>query len=351
VETLDKLLDEYWRAAQNPSNEKNCVASEHVFNQRVETRAFTRREVLRWGLLGSAVALLPGTGLLGCGENDAFLGNVNPVPSESFLTADELSVVTAVTARIVPTDEMPGAIEAGAANYINRLLSVLPDEHSAGEVFGGGPFSGRNPFPDSATGSPSTQFPPDNFTQFIPLTRLQLMSWRVQLLGTAAVPGSDFNVPVLGPVIGLRDQYRAGLASIQSKSQELFQADFAALTPDQQDAVLGKISQDFVDLLTGHTLEGMFCAPEYGGNTNGVGWGLIGYDGDSQPLGYSIFDESTGSYNERPGGMQPTSTANPHEDCSGVDAATQKFLRVLVSVANPGTPSFAPGSGSMPQCP
>lgn len=312
-------------------------------------RGLTRREVLRWGLLGSAAAILPGTGLLGCGESDEFFTVVNPPPS-SFLTAAELSVVTAVTGRIVPTDNLPGAIEAGSANYINRLLSVLPDEQSPGEVFGGGPFSDRNAFPDPLTGTPSTQFPADNFAQFIPLTRLQLMSWRVQLLGTAAVPGSDFNVEVLGPVIGLRDQYRAGIAAIESKSQEMFQGDFVALTPEQQDTVLGKIEQNFLDLITGHTLEGMFCAPEYGGNTNGVGWDLIGYDGDSQPLGYSIFDETTGSYNERPDGKQPTSTANPDEDCSGVNAATQKFLKVLVSVANPDIPPFAP-PGSMPQCP
>ncbi len=318
-------------------------------------RTFTRREVLRWGLVGGAAAVLPGAGLLGCGESDPFLGLIQPtqptpVPFESFLTADELSVVTAVTGRIVPTDvDTPGAIETGAANYINRLLSILPDENSPGEVFGGGPFSDRNPFPDPTTGKPSTDYPPDNFTQFVPLNRLQLLSWRVQLLGTAAVPGSDFNVPVLGPVIGLRDQYRAGIAGIQSKSQQMFQADFVALTPQQQDMVLAKIDQGLLDLITGHTLEGMFSAPEYGGNKNRIGWDLIGYDGDSQPLGYSVFDETTMSYKERHD--KPNSTANPDEDCSGVDTATQKFLRVLVSIANPGTPSFAPGSGSMPQCP
>ena len=96
--------------------------------------------------------------------------------------------------------------------------------------------------------------------------------------------------------------------------------------------------QDFVDLVTGHTIEGMFCAPEYGGNTNRIGWELIGYDGDSQPLGYSIFDETTMTYNERPD--KPNSTANPDEDFSGVDAITQQFLTLLVKVAAPGGPHF-----------
>lgn len=300
----------------------------------------TRRQVLRWGLAGSAAVVLPGSGLLGCGDNDAFVGSVTP--TASFLTPEELAVVTAVTGRIIPTDDLPGAVEAGAANYINRLLSIVPDASApAGNVYGGGPFSGRNPFPDPKTGMPSTTFPADNFTQFIPLTRLQLMSWRVRLLGSAAVPGADFNDAVLAPVIGIRDQYRAGIAAIQSKSTQMFGADFVALTPDQQDAVLKATElSKFRDLITAHTLEGMFCAPEYGGNTNRVGWDLIEYDGDSQPLGYSIFDETTMSYNERPD--KPNSTANPDEDFSGVDATTQRFLHDLILVFSrmAGTPHF-----------
>lgn len=297
----------------------------------------TRRQVLRWGLVGGAAIVLPGSGLLGCSESEEFFGTPTPTPPASFLTAEEQRVVTAVTARIIPTDDLPGAVEAGAATYINRLLSIVPDDSSpAGNVYGGGPFSGRNPFPDPKTGMPSTTFPRDNFTQFIPLTRLQLMSWRVQLLGSAAVQGAGFNDAVLGPVIGIRDQYRAGIAEIQAKSTLMFGTDFVTLTPSQQDAVLAAIDKKFRDLITAHTLEGMFCAPEYGGNKDQTGWKLIKYDGDSQPLGYSIFDESTMSYNERPD--KPNSTANPDEDFSGVDATTQRFLKVLVRLV--GTPHF-----------
>ena len=287
------------------------------------------------GLVGGAVAVFPGTGLFGCGEDEGSFGSSTP---PSFLTAQEKQVVHAVTARIVTTDDFPGAVEAGAAEYIDRMLALVPSEQDpAGNVFAGGPFSGRTAFPDPTTGTPSQRIPADNFKHFIPLTRLQLMSWRVKLLGTAAVPGSDFNTAVLGPVIGLRDQYRSGIAGIQSKSQQTFQTDFVALTPQQQDMVLTKIDPSFRDLITGHTLEGMFCAPEYGGNANLVGWKLIGYDGDSQPLGYSIFDEKTMTYNERPD-KKPNSTANPDEDFSGVDANTLAFLKVIVQLV--GGPHF-----------
>jgi hypothetical protein len=300
----------------------------------------TRRQALKWGLAGGAGLVLP-RALLGCGETverapqPTNTPTATPIPS--FLSEGELGNLTAMTGRIIPTDDTPGAVEAGAATYINRLLSIVPsDSDPAGNVFAAGPFSNRNPFPDAKTGAPSTHYPPDDFTHFIPLTRLQLMSWRVQLLGSAAVPGSDFNAGLLPPVIGIRDRYRSGLESLAAASQRLFAADFSALSAAQQDAVIKAIDQDFVDLVTGHTIEGTLCAPEYGGNKDLVGWRLIGYDGDSQPLGYSIFDETTQSYNERPD--KPTSTANPDEDFSGVDAITQAFLKNLVRVG--GGPHF-----------
>ena len=347
----------------------------------------TRRDVLRWGLAGGAAALLPRRLL-----RQRALAATNSV-SPSFFSAEEKRVLTAITGRIIPTDDKPGAIEVGAADYIDALFSFQPagdancdgaltaadlpaailmtpaapvcaqagaDIDGSGHVdaadapaiasaifepaaqlqfanvFGGGPFSNRNPFPDPTTGTPSNRFPENDFVNFLPLTRLQLMSWRVQMFGSAAVPGADFNTAILGPVIGVRDQYRSGLADVEAKSQAMFSAGFADLTAAQQDQILALVDSSFLDLVTGHTLEGMFCAPEYGGNKDLIGWNLIGYDGDSQPLGYSIFNETTMSYTER--ADKPNSTANPDEDFSGVDATTQQFLKLLVRVV--GGPHF-----------
>jgi len=118
----------------------------------------------------------------------------------------------------------------------------------------------------------------------------------------------------------------------------MFTSPFVALTAAQQDAVLAASDANFLLLVTNHTLEGLFCVPEYGGNQDLVGWTLIGYDGDSQPLGYSIFNETTTTYDERPD--KPNSTPNPDEDFSGMDQATQDFLKVLVRVV--GGPHFPP---------
>ena len=87
------------------------------------------------------------------------------------------------------------------------------------------------------------------------------------------------------------------------------------------------LTQAFITLLRYHTLEGMFCVPEYGGNRSRLGWNLIGFDGDSQPLGYTIYDETTGGYYERQD--KPNSGPNPGETCAGFSKKMNNFLTTI----------------------
>jgi hypothetical protein len=66
-----------------------------------------------------------------------------------------------------------------------------------------------------------------------------------------------------------------------------------------------------MDLVVQHTMEACFAPPEYGGNRRGGGWQLAGLEGDSQPLGFSIFSRADGTYHERPD--HPMSTPNPDD--------------------------------------
>ncbi len=43
----------------------------------------------------------------------------------------------------------------------------------------------------------------------------------------------------------------------------------------------------FMSLLFEHTIEGLYAAPEYGGNRGLAGWKEIGFPGDIQPRGYT----------------------------------------------------------------
>lgn len=276
----------------------------------------SRRTFLKITSAGAVVLIVPWT-MEGCSDGDG---------RPRFFTDAERATLDAATARILPTDEDPGAREAHAVDYIEALLTAF--EHDPPLIFAGGPFSGRQPLPDSATGEPSDDFPKNAFRRFLPLPRVKELAWRVRIYGSANVPGGDFNDAVLGPTKGYRDLYREGLRALDAKSRELFGGDFVAITPEQQDEALTQTDFEFIGPLIEHTLEGCFAVPEYGGNAEVANWRWVRFDGDSQPLGFSVFDESTSSYHELPDA--PVSQPNPDEDFRGLQG---DILDLIESIA------------------
>ena len=176
-----------------------------------------------------------------------------------FFTDEEYAVLVAACARLIPTDADPGATEAGVADYIDAFLGAFSFDPP--RIWAGGPYSGR--FGGEA-----------QFGTFLPLTALDELAWRTRIEGSQGMPEREFN----GPVVGLQERYRAGLARLGT--------DFAALAPTAQDERL-RADRDFRRLLYEHACEGMYGAPEYGGNRGGVGWAYIGFEGDVQPRGYT----------------------------------------------------------------
>ena len=140
-------------------------------------------------------------------------------PLEGFvtLTASEADTLEAVVARLIPTDgDGPGATEARAACYIDRALG--------------------------------------------------------------------------GALASSRETYAACLAATDAYARASKGAAFATLAPADQDRILGEMeegiatgfepsSRGFFNLVRGHTIQGTFCDPYYGGNADFVGWDLIGYPG------------------------------------------------------------------------
>ena len=77
---------------------------------------------------------------------------------------------------------------------------------------------------------------------------------------------------------------RTGLALLDSLADGMWGRGFAACTPDERDAVLGRLAevplasaQRFFNTLVLLTLNGFLCAPRYGGNRDRAGWRAIGY--------------------------------------------------------------------------
>ena len=136
----------------------------------------------------------------------------------SFLSPLEAADVDAVTAQIVPTDDTPGAREAGVVQFIDRALGTF--------------------------------------------------------LAHLAV------------------DYRAQLVEFQSSFRVRYPdaSSFASLDSDAQIAYLKTVDRTpFFEATRLLTLLGMFTSPEYGGNRDGLGWKLIGFEVEHMfqpPFGY-----------------------------------------------------------------
>ena len=177
----------------------------------------------------------------------------------AFFSDDEYRIVEAACARLIPTDDDPGALEAGVVDYIDGYLGAFTFDPP--RIWAGGPFSGRH---GGAAG----------FDQFLPVSPLDELAWRTRIEGSLGRPEREWN----GPVVGLQERYREGLVALG--------ADFADLGPDEQTERL-KANPRFTALMYDHACEGMYGAPEYGGNRDLVGWRYIDFEGDVQPRGYT----------------------------------------------------------------
>jgi hypothetical protein len=144
-------------------------------------------------------------------------------------------------------------------DYIDGLLGAF--SFAPPKIWARGPTSGRFGGEES-------------FSRFHTLSALDELAWRIRIEGSLGRPEREFN----GPVVGLHEIYRQGLGELGG--------DFCELDPDGQDDRL-RAHPDFTDVLYGHACEGMYGAPEYGGNRDGVGWQAIGFDGDVQPRGWT----------------------------------------------------------------
>jgi hypothetical protein len=179
-----------------------------------------------------------------------------------FFDEHQAAVVTEATARLIPgpTDDPaeaghPGAREAGVAQYIDLFLSAFDDDPP--RIYRTGPWSGRHGGVDE-------------MDDFIPLTSWQAQAWRKRIKD-------------------LQGQYRRGIAALDRAAG----GDFTAVDAAARDRILvGMGGAGFRRTLFVHAIEGMYAAPEYGGNRDLVGWDDIAYAGDIAPMGYSAADVS-----------------------------------------------------------
>jgi hypothetical protein len=175
-----------------------------------------------------------------------------------FFTAHEAAVIKAAAARLVPgpdddpTEKLynsPGATEAGVVYYIDDMLAAF--SFKVPKIFAGGPWSNRHGGHE------------DYMKHFVPLAPRQRVAWKKR-------------------IAQLQVSYRKAVKQLDAAAGGDF-AKASASTQDQALTNLGAVR----DLIFGHTIEGMYSVPEYGGNRNGAGWKGVYWPGDSQPRGYT----------------------------------------------------------------
>jgi gluconate 2-dehydrogenase gamma chain len=154
-------------------------------------------------------------------------------PKFEFFTAEEAAEVEAITARIIPTDNTPGAREAGVVYFIDRGLTTF----------------GADDQKTYREGLPDLQ------------SRVNEM------------------FPSVSKFSGLpAEQQDEVLHSFDEKadaSRRAFRARPGA--------------QNFFETLRQHTIAGFLIDPDYGGNHDGVGWKVIGREREHMfqaPFGY-----------------------------------------------------------------
>ena len=200
-------------------------------------------------------------------------------PDEEPRTFDphERETIAAAMARIIPTDDTPGAREAGTIDFLERYLS----------------------------GTRFIYAKPDG-TGFETLSGRRQEAWAKR-------------------VATVRAKYSDGVRELDSRSRHRFGRDFVALAPDEQDTVLRavearetwpdsalspayaiggpasagpalqqtstEVDLDFLPLLVVHTRQGFYADPIYGGNRDRIGWEVIGFPGPA-----SLADVHSGRY-------------------------------------------------------
>ncbi len=196
-----------------------------------------------------------------------------------FFDEHQWVTIEAAMSRIIPTDDQPGAKEAGTIEFLDRYLSGIDFVYAKPDGSGFEQLEGK---------------------------RAEAWQQRIDILGK---------------------KYVEGIEELDRRSRAQFDADFARLTAEQQDQILAKMERpaqqtdleeaqatmafapvepamqqtsveidlDFFPLLALHTRQGFYADPIYGGNKGHVGWKLIGFEGPT-----SLAETHAGRYTTLP---------------------------------------------------
>jgi len=154
-------------------------------------------------------------------------------PKFQFFTPERAAEIDAITARIIPTDELPGAREAGVVYFIDRSLATFAADDQK------------------------------SYQEGLP---------ELQARVTEMFPGAT----------------RFSGLTAEQQDEVLHSFDEGG-KPARRPFRARPGAQDFFETLRQHTIAGFLIDPDYGGNDSGAGWKVIGREREHMfqaPFGY-----------------------------------------------------------------
>jgi gluconate 2-dehydrogenase gamma chain len=168
-------------------------------------------------------------------------------PKLEFFTPEQATEIDAITARIIPTDETPGAHEAGVVYFIDRALTTFAIDDQK---------TYRDGLPE--------------------------MEARTREIFPA---GEKFS------------------AATPEQQDEILHSFDEKQPADRRPYRPRAAAQSFFEVLRGHTVVAFLLDPDSGGDPKGIGWKLIGRDREH------MFQPPFGYYDQDYPGWQPLSGA------------------------------------------
>jgi gluconate 2-dehydrogenase gamma chain len=197
--------------------------------------ALSRRHFLSHGIMGLSSAWLAAhwPAVVAAADHARRAVQSATPPQFEFFSPEQATEIVAISARIVPTDDMPGAREAGVVYFIDCALMTFASED--------------------------------------------------QKIYKAGLPDLQSRVRELFPVVE-----KFSSATSEQQDEILLSLDQHAAAPPRPFRPRPD-AQTFFETLRQHTIAGFLIDPDTGGNRDGVGWKVIGREREHMfqpPFGY-----------------------------------------------------------------
>lgn len=184
---------------------------------------------------------------------------------DTFFDPHQRATIAAAMARMIPTDDAPGAAEAGTIDFLDRYLSGTGHVYATPDGRGFETLTGRRL---------------DAWRRRIELVRERYVAGIRALDAAARKRGADF--VDLDP--GAQDDVLREVERPEGREQEAEMARsqvtlYGAPVETALQQTNAEVDLGFVPLLALHTRQGFYADPVYGGNRDHLGWQVIGFPG------------------------------------------------------------------------